>query len=186
MIKSFLVTTTTLLSMFGILHAAVIPSPNPIAQVLEAEIQKDLKGKTSCFSGKVKALKESMEENYGGRFGGEHELKISEIRGTQYRAYAKYCEKNLDANLKEVTDDQDESLIVYKQCTATDTSTNIAVVGYGSATSGTFETDSVAFAVEYNVTHKVIVNKDASYHPDEDEVKSWDLSTELSCKLIEL
>ena len=116
----------------------------------------------------------------------QHEIKIAEVRSTQYRAYAKYCEKNLDKNLNEVTDDQDESLIVYRQCTSTDTSTNVAVIGYGSATSGTFETESVTFAVDYNVTHKVIVNKDASYHPDEDEVKSWDISSELTCKVIEL
>jgi hypothetical protein len=185
MIKSVLLSTVTLLTI-GSLQAASIPTPKTLDKVLEAEIQKDLAGKSSCFGGKVKALKENMEESYGGRFGGEHELKISEVRSTQYRAYAKYCEKNLDKNLKEVSDDQDENLIVYRQCTSTDTSTNVAVVGYGSATSGSIETESVTFAVDYNVTHKVIVNKDASYHPDEDEVKSWDISSELSCKLIEL
>lgn len=185
MFKFILISTVAIFN-FSTLKAETLTTSVSLDRVLEAEIKKDLSGMPSCFKGKIKELKSYMEENYGGRFSGEHELEITEVSSTQYRASAKYCEKSLDINLNEVINEEDVSLIAYRQCTSTDTSMNIAVIRYGSATSGTFETESATFAIDYKVTNKLIVDKNASYHPEEEEIKSWDTSSKLSCKLIEI
>lgn len=151
---------------------------------LEAEIQKDLEGKDSCFKGKVKELKTSMEENYGGRFGGSYELNSSTVFETQYRSLAKYCDSYLDADLKEVESDNPKA--IYRHCENTDTNKSIATISFGASTSGTHEIEGLAFIVNYNRTNDLVVDINADYHPEESEIKSWDVIEELTCTLINL
>ncbi len=190
MLKSLLVLSTTFFMISGV-HADsstnTSENENFLEVLVEAEIQKDLQGKPSCFSGKVKKFKDQMQENYGGRFGdGEHTLSLAEVNSTRYRSYAKYCSTGLDINLNEVTSDQDESLVVYKKCHGKYSTKNIAAITFGASTSGTIEVEGLAFAVNYSENHDLIVKKDADYFPEESDIKSWDITKELTCKLIKL
>lgn len=163
----------------------ILDYDEPLMKKLDQEVQKDLEGTPSCFKGKVRAKFEEMQENYGGRFGESYNLEVMKISETGYRSRAKYCGQYLDRELNPLPDDAHESSIVYRQCISTDSSRSIAGVMFGASTSGTFEMESVVFSVDYKITHDLIVNYDASYFPEESEIRSYKTTEEMECTIIE-
>lgn len=180
-----LITFSLLLSTSAFAGRKLLEYDDALTKKLDQEVQKDLEGSPSCFKGKVKAKFIEMQENYGGRFGESYNLEIMKISETGYRSHAKYCDRYLDGQLNPLPDDAHESTIVYRQCINTDTSRSIAGVMFGASTSGTFELESVVFAVNYSITHDLIVNYDASYFPEESEIRSYKTTEEIDCTIIE-
>lgn len=168
-------------------HASrhLIEESDVLYKKLDEEVQKDIKGEDSCFKGKVKEKFTYMQESYGGRFGDSYNLEVLKIAETIYRYSAKYCDRYLDADMNELPDDAHDSLIKYRQCINTDTSTSIAGVTFDASTSGTFEKEGLIFSIRYNRTNDLIVDRDASYHPEDSEIKSWKVSEVLECTIIE-
>lgn len=154
-------------------------------QKLDEEVQKDIKGEPSCFKGKVKEKFAYMQESYGGRFGDSYNLEVLKIAETNFKSYAKYCDRYLDSDLNELPRDAHDSLIKYRQCINTDTSTSIAGITFDASTSGTFEKEGLIFSIRYDRTNDLIVDRDASYHPEDSEIKSWKVTEVLECTIIE-
>lgn len=179
--KSFLIA----LSLFSVGAAFAETSPE-VQKKIEQEVEKDLKGQPSCFKGAVKAKMAEMEENYGGRFGGNYEVNTQTVFETTFRYTSKYCSEYYDINMNILDENADESLIAFRRCENADTNKSIGSITFGASTSGTLETEGLAFGVDYVRTNDLIVTKDAGYHAEESEIKSWKVTETLACKLIEL
>ncbi len=162
-----------------------ITDDNLLYQKVTAEIQKDLEGIPSCFRGKMKAKFEYMQENYGGRFSDSYDLDMLKIMETIFRKPAKYCSEILDRDLRTLGEDAPENEFVYRRCVNTDLSTSIAGITFNASTSGTFETEGLIFNIRYDVTNDLIVNYDAPYFPEDSEIKSWKVTEELECTIVE-
>lgn len=154
-------------------------------QKLQQEILKDLNNEPSCFKGKVKEKFLYMQDNYGGRFGDSYNLDVLRIFETVYRSNAKYCDWALDADMNRLPASAHDSLKKYRECINTDTSRSIAGITFEASTSGTLEKEGLIFSIRYDVTNDLIVDYDASYHPEESEIKSWKTTEELECSIIE-
>jgi len=170
-----------------IFSSQIFASTISLEETLQLEITKDLNGQPSCFKGKVKEYQTSMEENYGGHYNGNHNLAVQTLSETTFRSYTKYCDRYLDAEMNEISVDDTESLPVYKQCINTDNNKSIATITFGSSSSGTFEIEGMAYLINFDTTHDLIVDVNSSGSPEsESEIKSSNISQVLNCRLIEL
>lgn len=172
-----------------IFSGQIYASTLTLEETLQVEITKDINGEPSCFKGKVKDYKTTMEENYGGRYNGNHSLAVQTLSETTFRSYTKYCDRYLDADMNEIATDDIESLPVYKQCINTDNNKSIATITFGSSSSGTFETEGLAYLINFDTTHDLIVDINSPGNPEsenEEEIKSSNVSHVLNCRLIEL
>jgi hypothetical protein len=154
-------------------------------QKLNQEIQKDLNGEPSCFKGKVKDKFLFMQDNYGGRFGDSYNLDVLRIFETIFRSNAKYCDWALDSDMNRLPQGAHDSLKKYRECINTDSSTSVAAITFDASTSGTLEKEGLIFSIRYDVTNDLIVDYDASYHPEDSEIKSWKTFEDLECTIIE-
>jgi hypothetical protein len=169
------------------LSLSAIAEVSPIQALIEAEAAKDVAGQKSCFNGAIKSKLAEMEENYGGRFGGNYEVNTLTVSETVYRYSTKYCSDRLDKDLNVLSNEEEnEDLYVYKRCANDDLNKSVAAITFGASTSGTLEQEGLVFGIDLVTTNDYIVVKDASYNADEDEIKSYKKTETLTCKLIEL
>ncbi|MCO5142042.1 MAG: hypothetical protein M9962_03010 [Oligoflexia bacterium] len=172
-ILSILVSLTT---------TASVAADTEVKSVIEQEIKKDLSNGESCFRGKILHKHIEMQEFYGGRYSGEYEFDFVPVFETQYRAPAKYCDTYLDQDQKP-TEDYEKAL--YRLCITENFVNYVVPVRFEASTTGTFETEGLVFSVKEIKKTTLIVKKDASYFPEEDEIFSEKHERSLVCKKID-
>lgn len=147
-------------------YSLMLAKRTEIQYYLQEEARKDLDGKSSCFKGAVLKKSKKMEDDYGGRYSADVDITVAEAGETVYRYVSKYC--NEAVNGQRICDSEDEY-------------SYIVAARFSSATSGTLETEAIAFKVEKTVRNILVVKDSADYHAEDDEIVSDKSITTYKC-----